>query len=73
MPLYTTAEGIGHTPSMIAPDEALAAPHSYGPDDFLESDPADPGTSIDESTTTSGRNLGTVKVDGPTIDECFSM
>jgi hypothetical protein len=66
-------EGIGHTPPTISPDDTQMDPHSYRPDEFMESDPADPSSSIEEPTSSWLRTLGTVKVDGQTIDECFTL
>lgn len=71
--MYNTAGIIGHTPATTSPDDAQVAPQSYRPDDFMESDIADPESSIDESTSTLSRTLETVKVDGPTINECFTL
>ena len=66
-------EEIDHPPSMASPNETHVAPHPYPSDDFVESDPADPGSSIDDSTSTLRRTLKIVNVDGQTIDECFAL
>ena len=71
--MYNTAEGIDHNTTIISPDETHVAHHPYPPNEFVESDAADPESSIDESTPTLPRILEAVNVDGQTIDECFTL
>jgi hypothetical protein len=71
--MYNTAEGIDRNTLIISPDETHVAHHPYLPNELVESEPAGPGSSINEFMSTLPRILEAVNVDGQTIDECFTL